>query len=177
MYRVGVLWSVAMLAVALAAVAADYPKRKPGLWEITRSPTNPKYPPQVQRICLDAATDAMLYQYGEGASRKMCSKMDMRNQGGTLVTDSTCSFGQSQVTTHSVMSFSGDSAYHTDSNVHYDPPLLGKTSESHSSQDAKWLGACPADMKPGDIVTQASPMSPAPIRMNIRDMLKDSGAQ
>jgi hypothetical protein len=167
--------SIAVLAVALTAAAADYPKRKAGLWEITRSPSNPKLPPQVQRICLDAETDALMYQYGEGASHKMCSKVDLHSSGGNLLIDSVCTLAQSQVSSHQVMSFSGDSAYHTDSTVHYDPPLFGKTSESHSTQDAKWLGACPADMKPGDIVTQASPMSPSPIRMNIRDMLKAGG--
>lgn len=175
MYRLSVLLSIAMLAVGLTAAAADYPKRKPGLWEITRSEANARLPPQVQRICLDAATDALLYQFGEGAGRKMCSKVDMHNAGGNFMIDSVCTFGRTQASTHETMSFSGDSAYHTDISVHYEPPLFGKTSDSHSTQDAKWLGACPADMKPGDIVTQLAPTGP-PMRMNIRDMLKDSGS-
>jgi hypothetical protein len=55
--------------------------------------------------------------------------------------------------------------------THYDPPLAGK-GELRSTQDAKWLGACPADMKPGDVLVKPSPMMPMSIRMNLNDMLK-----
>ena len=164
------------LSVCVAVTAAEYPKRKPGLWEITRTPPNPKLPPQVQRICLDAATDALFYQVGESMGRKACSKIDLHNADGKLIVDSICSFGQSQTTSHETISFSGDTAYHTEIDVHYDPPLFGKTKDSHSTQDARWLGACTEDMKPGDMVTQPSAMMPAPLRMNVRDMLKDAAS-
>jgi len=165
------------LSVCVAVVAAEYPKRKPGLWELTRIPPNPKLPPQVQRICLDAATDALFYQVGESMGRNACSKLDMHSVDGKLIVDSICSFGQTQSTSHQTISFSGDTAYHTEIDIHYDPPLFCKTRDSHSTQDARWLGACPNDMKPGDMVTQPSPMMPTPLRMNVRDMLKDAAAK
>jgi hypothetical protein len=170
------LLMVAIGACSLIAVAGanDYPKRKPGLWEVTRTSSNSKYPPQVQQICLDAATDAMLYKVGESAGRGTCSKLDVQRSGGKVVVDSICALGKTQLTSHNVVSFSGDSAYHEDIAVHYDPPLFGKKADSVSTQDAKWIGACTADMKPGDIVSIPSPTMPVALRMNIRDMLKDS---
>jgi hypothetical protein len=169
--------ALAALAACVAIAAVEdfpYPSRKPGLWELTRSAPNPKYPPQVQRICLDEATDRMLYQLGEGAGRKFCSRFDVRAAGGAVVVDSICTLGNSHVTSHNVFSFSGNAAYHEDLSAHYDPPLSGKIQDLHTTQDGKWLGACTADMKPGDIVSTPSPMMPIPLRMNIRDMLRDA---
>jgi len=158
--------------VSLAS-AVDFPKRKPGLWEITRPMPDPRFPPQVQRVCLDAATDALLYKFGMGAGRNLCSKLDVRNVGGKLEVDSVCKLGNSQMSSHTEMSFQGDTSYHEDIAVHYDPPLLGKTNDSKSTQDGKWIGACGADMKPGDMVTVPSPMNPMPLRLNLNEMLKD----
>jgi hypothetical protein len=171
------LSAMAALA-ACAAIAAvgdfNFPSRKPGLWELSRSASNPKYPPQVQRICLDEATDRMLYQIGEGAGRKLCSRFDVRTADGTVIVDSICTLGNSHVTSHNVFSFRGNAAYHEDLSAHYDPPLSGKIQDAHTTQDGKWVGECTADMKPGDIVSMPSPMMPIPLRMNIRDMLRDA---
>jgi hypothetical protein len=135
---------------------------------------DPAFPPQVQRVCLDAATDALLYKFSEEAGRKMCSKFDVRTAGGKVEVDSVCKLGDSQMSSHTVMSFQGDTSYHEDITVHYDPPLRGKTADSRSTQDGKWLGACAADMKPGDMVTMPSPMNPVPMHLNLNDMLKDA---
>jgi uncharacterized protein DUF3617 len=153
--------------------AADFPMRKPGLWQITMSPSNPKYPPRVEKVCLDAATDQLLYKVGAGGSQKMCSKIDIHSAGGKVIVDSQCDFGGSKLTSHGVTTMTGDTAYRTDINLHYDPPMFGK-SDSTSTQEAKWIGACPADMKPGDIVVDASSMMPAPMKMNLNDIFKGS---
>jgi hypothetical protein len=136
-------------------------------------PEDPRFPPQVQRVCLDADTDTLLYKFGMGAGRNLCSKLDVRNVGGKLEVDSVCKLGNSQMSSHIEMSFQGDTSYHEDIAVHYDPPLLGKTNDSKSTQDGKWIGACGADMKPGDMVTVPSPTNPVPMRLNLNQMLKD----
>jgi hypothetical protein len=166
--------AVALCGLWVTSAATDYPKRKPGLWELTRNSPNPRLPPQVEQICLDAATDALLYRFGNAAGHSMCSKVDIHTAGTRVTVDSICTIGSSQITTHDIISFSGDSAYHEDVTLHYDPPLLGKTADSQVTKDARWVGACSAGMKPGDIVTKTSPLSPVPFRMNIVDMLKDS---
>ena len=162
---------LAASGLCCALTSADLPQRKAGLWEITMSPPNPKFPPTVERVCLDAATNALLYKAGAGAGKKLCSKTDVQSSGGKVVVDSVCKIGSTQATTHSVTILSGATGYHTDTAVHYDPPMFGR-SESTSSQDGKWSGECPADMKPGDIVVNPSPMMPVPLKMNLNDMLK-----
>jgi hypothetical protein len=162
-----------LLGAAATVLAADYPPRKPGLWELTRSSPNPRYPLPLQQICLDAATDALLYKFGMSAGRQTCSKFDVQSAGGKVQVDAVCKLGATTTSSHSVITFSGDTAYHENISLHYDPPLMGKTSDSSATTDARWMGTCPSDMKPGDIVTKPSPLMPIPMRMNIRDMLND----
>jgi hypothetical protein len=167
-----------MLAVAcgacIAVSAADLPARKPGLWEITTTNTgNARVPPLVEKVCLDAATDQLLYKVGAGASQKMCGRVDLTNVGGKVVIDSECKIAGSTATIHSTTTMSGDTASHMDNTVHYEPALFGK-SGSTSTQDAKWLGSCPASMKPGDVETTPSPVMPVPMKMNLNDMFKGS---
>jgi hypothetical protein len=163
---------LAATCAALTAVnAADLPMRKPGLWEITRKTDNPKIAPTVEKVCMDAATDQLLYKEGAGASQKMCSRVDIRNAGGKVMVESQCQIGGSKVTSHSITTMSGDSAYHTDVNVHFEPALYGK-SDSNSTQDAKWMGACPADMRAGDVIIAPSATMPMPMKMNLIDMFK-----
>jgi hypothetical protein len=164
----------ATCAACSVSTAADFPMRKPGLWQITMEMGNPKIPPRVEKVCLDAATDQLLYKVGAGASQKMCSKVDINNVGGKVVVDSVCSFGSTKATTHGVTTMSGDSAYRTDITVHYDPPLFGK-SDSAMTHQAKWMGACPADMRAGDVEVEVSGRMAAPMKMNLVDMFK--GAQ
>jgi hypothetical protein len=125
----------------------------------------------VLKICLDPATDALLYKFAAGAGHQTCSKFDVQSSNGKIVVDSVCTWGTSTMTSHNVITFSADSAYHEDIAVHYEPPWLGKKSDS-TSQDAKWVGACTAGMRPGDIVTEPSPTMPIALRMNILDMMK-----
>ncbi len=163
-----------MLAGVAATFAGsfDFPKRKPGEWQITISPSRPGYPPKVENVCLDRATDAMLYQVGVGASQKLCTESKWVRVGkDRIVADLTCKLGTTQSRVHAELTLHGDSGYHQDITTHYDPPLYGK-SELQSSQEARWLGACPADMKPGDVVVQPSPMMPIRMRMNLNDMLR-----
>jgi len=163
---------LAAISTAVAtATAADLPIRKPGLWEITRNFGDPKIPSSVERVCMDAATDQLLYKLGAGVSQKLCSKVDISSTAGKVLIESQCQIGGSKSTTRSVTSMSGDSAYHTDVTIHYDPPMFGKNDVA-STQDAKWIGSCPADMKPGDLVVEPSAMMPVPMKMNLNDMFK-----
>jgi hypothetical protein len=66
------------------------------------------------------------------------------------------------------MTSSGDSAYKIVSDGRFEPPM-GGTSQTHSEQEAKWVGACPADMHPGDMVMK-TPQGES--RMNILKALK-----
>lgn len=147
--RVSLMAAAALATVfSMAARADDYPPRKPGLWEVTVH--NQAIPDVTRRMCIDAQTDQMFHKFSGDVRAKHCSKNDVKVTGLTVNADSVCLLGGSTVTTDETTTFTGDSAYHVDIKMHFDPPKLGK-SDVAVTQDAKWSGDCPADMKPGDM--------------------------
>lgn len=164
MRRLVPVLATSLLPLALAALADQMPKRKPGLWQMTVTGM-PNMPPATSKMCIDAATDAALLDFGAGASKQACSKSEIKSDGKTVTSDAVCNFGQSQMTSHSLTKFTGTTAYHTDIKVHYDPPMMGQ-SEMAMAQDGKWTGPCPANMQPGDMV------GPDGRKMNIKQMMQ-----
>lgn len=141
---------VAMIVVALpvAALAADLPKRKSGLWEITTSePGGPPGP--VAQMCIDQKLDDMTRQLAAGALA--CTKQELRRDGDRYISDSVCKIGDSTATTQAVISGNFESTYQAEIQAKYSPPLMGM-SEGRSVMNAKWLGPCRAGQRPGDIV-------------------------
>jgi hypothetical protein len=154
------------------ADGADLPPRKPGQWQVTTTSDNPKIPPRIEDVCLDAATDALLYKFALGASQQMCSKYDIKLLGGGKASvDASCKLGSTQMTIHGDIVFTGNTAYREDIRTHYEPPLHGR-SDGVFVHEATWTGACAADMKPGDIVSRPSSTMPISVRINLNDALK-----
>ena len=159
------LVTVAVLASSLAFGASieDLPKRKPGLWEMTIIPAEGQRAPPASKVCIDAATDRELMRFGMGMTEQLCSKRELSVSGNVATIDAVCKIGNSQQTSRSTIRFNGDSGYRTEIKAKFDPPFLGK-SESTTIQEAKWTGPCPADMKPGDLVTGPG------MKINIKDV-------
>src|SRR5450755_2667773 len=159
------------------ADGADLPKRKVGQWQITITSDNPKVSPRTEDVCLDEATDALLYKFALGASQELCSKYDWKNLGGGQTNnETTCNLGATQMTIRGAITFTGNTAYREEIKTHFEPPLHGR-SDVASVHEAKWTAACAADMKPGDIVSRPSPMMPISVRMNLNEMMKDGGGK
>jgi hypothetical protein len=145
-----------------AAPAVDLPPRKPGLWQITMIMPGGKIPPRDMQMCIDAKTDAEMARLSTSASQGMCAKNDTRRDGDTVTTNSVCTIGQKETSTQAVTRFAGDSAYHTEITSR-----SGTTGGSRlvMTQDAKWTGACPADMQPGDVTM------PNGVKMNVKTIM------
>jgi len=146
----------ACLLCAGTVNALDFPARKPGLWEMSMNmgAISSKLPVQVTQQCMDAASDKAMREMGEGMSKDRCSKQDMRNEGGKIIVDTVCRIegaNSTVATTHSVMSGDFNSAYHVESKSSYSPPMMGRA-EGSIVIDAKWVGPCKADQKPGDMI-------------------------
>ena len=133
------------------AWAVDLPTRKPGLWEVVMQLSAGNKPPRSMKYCTDAATDAEMFKLGMGSMQEMCSRRDMQRSGNVVTMDATCTMGESTMTSHTVMAFSGDTAYQTNTTSHFAPPMMGR-SDSTTTQNARWTGPCPSDMVPGDII-------------------------
>lgn len=156
------------VAVALTPTlirADDLPKPKPGLWEITGTSDRDNGQSHVMKMCTDNKTQALFSHFGDQMGKDKCSKRDVQNQGTQVVTDTVCNIAQSQVTSHAVMTFDNPTSFSIKVQSRYEPALFGRT-ESNSTQTGKWVGACPADMKPGDV------LSPNGVRINLNAVLE-----
>jgi len=165
-WRARAVWAAAAAlasSIACGASIEDLPKRKPGLWEMSIVPGEGQRPAATSKVCLDAATDVELMRFGLGMTNELCSKRDLVVKGNVATIDAVCKIGTSQQTSHSTITYTGNSAYRSEIKAKYEPPFLGK-SEATTIQEAKWTGPCPADMKPGDLVTGNGP------KINLKDV-------
>ncbi|MFM9927078.1 DUF3617 family protein [Variovorax sp. H27-G14] len=155
-------------AIACPAFALDFPARKPGLWEIQTGEGTGKSPAGAHTMqqCIDAASDKAMRDMGQGMGKDMCSRQELRADGARLVMDSVCKIGNTTATSHAVLSGDFGSAYRMESQSTYNPPLMGRA-EGTSVMEAKWIGPCKADQKPGDMVMSNG------MKMNMLEMMSN----
>ncbi|MBZ0106024.1 MAG: DUF3617 domain-containing protein [Sulfuricella denitrificans] len=151
-------------SLTVGALAADTPKRKPGLWEIS---THMEGMPSMGAIqqCIDKNTDNLMQQHAR-KEKPDCSVMDVKQQGNKFTMHSVCKFENTTATTDAVFTGAFESAYKGDMHTRYSPPMQGM-SESKMSMEAKWLGPCKAGQKPGDVIM------PNMKGINMNEMMND----
>ena len=156
------------LSISLSAAAQDIPKRKSGLWEINMD--NAGGHGKSGRVmtmsqCVDSAKDDLSRQIGQDMAREAkCSQSNMRRMPGGVAFDSTCEFNGTKM--KSATSITGDfsSSYKMEIHTTYEPPLFGRA-EGTMTMEAKYLGACKAGQRPGDMTM------PGGMTMNVYDMM------
>lgn len=153
------------LLIPVSAGAEDFPKRKPGLWEI-RTSIPGHGPAQTMKQCIDAASDAKLAQMGKSMGKNMgaqCAKNEFRKEDGKFISESDCTAGGTRMISKSVFSGDFNSRYTSETTTRYDPPMMG-TKEQKMTLSARWVGPCEAGQKPGDVIL------PSGMKMNINSM-------
>jgi hypothetical protein len=166
------------VGLPFAAAAQDFPTRRAGLWEVTINHDGGAAP-QTMQHCTDAETDKLMNAFGGGISAELCSKQDVRKVGATLVVNATCKIGPMTATSESVISgdFNNRYSVKVTSKVEGLPaaaknlPGAGKDLGGTTTIEARFVGACKPDQKPGDIVMAGGKT------MNIRDLQKMMGGQ
>lgn len=129
----------------------DYPKRKPGLWEIRVEGSQAADVPTTILQCIDEKTDADMQKramQGEGGAR--CTAHSMKKTVGGYEMSSVCKHNNTTVTSQGVISGDFQSAYRMDMQSRFDPPLSG-VRETHTRMQVRYLGACTSGMQPGDV--------------------------
>ena len=150
--RQAALFLVLIFTAALVqaqAPAPESPKRKSGLWEIKNVRSEDKA--WVVKMCVDQATDDALLHLNGPARKESCKADKVQRSGDQTTVDAVCTQSRSTATTHAVITGKFDSAYKVETKSTYDPPLRGKA-EGTTTLEARWLGPCGADQKPGDVV-------------------------
>jgi hypothetical protein len=166
----------AILAVLspLLAQADDvhFPPRRPGLWENTMKSGMGT---MVSKSCTSRETDRAIMEHGIDAMRKKGGKAVVTGGGGKFHVTTVMNMAGHVMTTNEDLVFTGDTAMHVQGAMHIDPPFAqqpGMRNGDIMENDGKWVGPCPADMKPGDMIIgdrkvnilNAQPPGPSPAK-------------
>lgn len=168
MMRMLALLRVMALAISGGGLAAapaladplEMPSRKPGLWEMKLD----KAGAQTMQQCTDATTEKEMASTFGPMAKEMCSKQEMKKTATGLVVDSTCKIGNMTSVSHTEFSGDFNSAYTVTTSSKNSGGPAGMPAETINVIEAKWIGACKPDQKPGDI------LMPGGLKMNIKDM-------
>jgi hypothetical protein len=160
----------ALLLVATAPALADpveMPNRKAGLWEMKM--VSEAMPAMTMQHCTDETTDQQMRNAASPLAKEMCSKNEVQKTATGYVTDSVCEIGGMKMNSHAEITGDFNSAYTVKSTSQQQGGPIGGPRQTTMTLEAKWLGACAADQKPGDIVM------PGGFKMNVKDMEKLKG--
>ena len=157
---------LAALLPSLDARAVEMPVRKPGLWEMKMVRAGSPAPDVTMQHCTDETTDKEMNSAGSPVGKDICSRQDIQKTATGYVTDSVCGVAGMSITSHAEITGDFNSAYTVKSTSHSAGGPAGVPRDSTTVIEAKWLGACKPDQKPGDI------MMPGGMKMNIKDMEK-----
>ena len=165
-----VVWRLGLCLVAFvpgSAWAVDLPLRKAGLWEIKMVRPGSPMPEMTMQHCTDETTDKDMNNMVSPVARQICSRQDVQKTATGLVTDSVCSIAGVSVSSHSEITGDFNSAYAVTTTSHGDLGSKTVPRDIVTKLEAKWLGACKADQKPGDIV-----MPGGGFKLNVKDAEK-----
>lgn len=136
------LLALAALVAALprTAAAADFPTRKPGIWETTMSMNGGA--PFTNRMCFTPEVEKKVQE----TTAASCSRYEVRREGAAWIIDSTCEVG-SKVTSGRVVTTGNFT-----SRIHAEVASESEGKKTAMTLDATWLRACGPNDKPGAIV-------------------------
>jgi hypothetical protein len=157
------------LLPALEAGAVEMPVRKAGLWEMKMLRNGSQTPDVTMQQCTDETIDKEMNTTFSPMAKDACSKNDIQKTATGYVADSVCSIGGMSMTSHSETTGDFNSAYTVKTTSHSQGGPAGVPRDSATTIEAKWLGACKPDQKPGDIIM------PGGIKLNVKDMEKLKG--
>jgi hypothetical protein len=134
---------------ATQACADEVLSRKPGAWEVKTTIEGSGAPPRTVRQCIDAETDQMLQSSAGPFNPATCMRRNVQRSSDAVTVDFACTVAGKPATAHSVIAGSFDSAYTMTVTADSGELPGGKMV---MTMDGKWLGPCPADQRPGDVV-------------------------
>jgi hypothetical protein len=157
------LSGTAAVLAAMPASAVELPVRKAGLWELKMVMAGSPVPAMTMQHCTDESIDRQMSAMYGPAQNNMCSKNDVQKTATGFTVDSVCNTGGVATTTRAEIGGDFNSAYTVKVATKMSGGPAGMPQDVNMTLEAKWLGACAADQKPGDIVM------PGGIKMNIKD--------
>jgi len=151
------------------------PHRKAGLWAQTINAGGGAM--QTIKMCLDADTDAKMAIWGQAMGKdNPCAKNVVTPTAGGWAFESECDMGQGG---HIVSKGSATGDFNSKYVVKVSSTTTGAAyAQANGPHEmtltAEYQGACPADMKGGDV---QMPGMPAGMKLNLEDMRAKAAAQ
>ncbi len=156
MTRAGALAGIAILGGCAkpstdgASVAP--PARRAGLWEQVMTRDGKPGRLGKLQICLDAATDARVSAFGRRFNSAACQKSVTRDGGVYRFTASCTRENGATVKTTGVATGDFTQNYRVRSEIDVSGASLEAMNGMHTVEvNGRYLGACPDDMRPGDV--------------------------
>jgi hypothetical protein len=149
--------------------AVKMPERRAGLWEQTMTAEKIN---QVTRLCLDETVGKRLSAFGQQVSKNPCEKNSVTPRlGGGWEFTSVCDLGAAgHIESHGVATGDLGAHYVVDITSTTTGASMPQANGEHKMKlEAAWKGACPADMRPGDM------SMPGGMKINMIDMLDGKG--
>lgn len=148
---------VATTALAAActlgsSLAADFPRRRSGLWEVhSASAQALGLPPTLQ--CIGDRSDSAKWHLDRAVGKRgSCTLGAFRRMGNAWVADSICREGRTVVSSRKIATGDFLTYYRIDTIVRYEPPLGGSRDEDKEALEARYIGRCAPGQRPGDVV-------------------------
>lgn len=150
------LITLAVLApFSAVAQLLDLPARKPGQWEMRMVTEKPAGGPSItSQMCIDAATDREMMEFGLKMSKGSCQRFDMKKTGAGWVIDAECAFGPVKNVTKTTITgdFQSTVKVRMEGTMEGLPGAGSGPQPTLMTQTATWKGAaCTDGMKPGDV--------------------------
>ena len=121
-------------------------------------------PEMTMQHCTDETVDKEMNNNISPMAKQICSKQDIQKTATGYVSDSVCTVAGMTTTSHAEIVGDFNSAYTVKTSTHAQGGPAGAAGrDSTTTIEAKWLGGCRPDQKPGDIVM------PGGFKMNMRD--------
>jgi hypothetical protein len=138
------------LGAAALAQAPDLPRRKPGLWETQMNMTQaPGGGAMKSQQCVDEKSDAEAMQRSFGGEGR-CEQKSFKKTAAGFEAESVCKTAEGVATSRMVVTGDMQRRYEMDNLTRFEPPRRGMK-EATMKMTATWLGACPPDLKPGQV--------------------------
>jgi hypothetical protein len=153
MKHIMMICGVAISVCTTQAFATEMPKRKSGLWESTMTSAQMQGHKVTSQQCVNAKTDAEMLKKAisnADATSTNCTQNITKRTATGFEMDAVCKQGDGTFKSHMVVTGDFNSRYTMVMTGKLTPPKKGM-SNFQSTITARHLGACPSDMKAGDM--------------------------
>jgi hypothetical protein len=146
------LLALALLLPGMALADEDqFPSRRPGLWEGTVKTGGA---PRPSKSCVSPASDRKMLEFGAEQLKKMGGQITTSVEGKTIHLTTVATLAGRSMKAEETIVLTGDTLMTGTGHTSFNPPLpgMGRSMDRDTEMESHWVGPCPADMQPGDVI-------------------------